>query len=279
MIEYKAYHKKSLGKRSRTGTARRKGKEKGRPAGAGARFRQFLPFVLALLVLGAAGGAGAAAFAWLGRSPLFFVRAIDINPSAHVTRDDVAGILAGAPRGNIWRLSTGEIGRRLLTHPYVREVSVRKAFPDKLVVRVSERRPVAMVNLDALYYLDEEGLVFKRLTAYDPKELPIVTGFSREDLAARDPVALQNLKCAVDLARRAEAGALRRNVSEVHFDAQEGYSIVTRDAGLRVRLGRTDAQEAMRRVDEAMPKLASLGRRDAVVDLRTEGRIFVRPGD
>jgi len=39
----------------------------------------------------------------------------------------------------------------------VRSVSVRKAFPDRLVVRIEERRPVAMVNLDALYYVDAEG--------------------------------------------------------------------------------------------------------------------------
>ena len=33
----------------------------------------------------------------------------------------------------------------------------------------------------------------------------------------------------------------------------------------------------MRRVEEAMPKLASLGQSKGVVDLKTEGRIFVRP--
>jgi hypothetical protein len=35
----------------------------------------------------------------------------------------------------------------------------------------------------------------------------------------------------------------------------------------------------MQRVEEAMPKLASLGQAKGVVDLKTEGRIFVRPGE
>jgi hypothetical protein len=35
----------------------------------------------------------------------------------------------------------------------------------------------------------------------------------------------------------------------------------------------------MRRVEEAIPKLASLGREKKVVDLKTAGRIFVRPGE
>lgn len=278
MLEYKAYHKKSLGKPRRAHAARRKAKEKGAPRTA-SLLSAALPAAAALLVLVLVGVAGAAAYAWLGRSPLFAVRHIDVNPCAHVTRDEVSAILSGAARGNIWRLSTAEIGKRLRDHPFVREVSVRKAFPDRLVVRVVERTPVAMVNLDALYYVDERGDVFKRLTAYDDKGFPILTGFSRADLAAKEPLALRNLKRTIELLRRAESGSLRRNISEVHYDPLDGYTIVTRDRGLRLKVGTTEFAEAMRRVDEAMPKLAGLGRDVGVVDLKTEGRIYVRPGE
>jgi len=60
-----------------------------------------------------------------------------------------------------------------------------QVFSGPPVVRIEERTPVAMVNLDVLHYLDEEGRPFKRLTAYDPKNLAIVTGFSRKDLLRR----------------------------------------------------------------------------------------------
>ncbi len=281
MIEYKAYHKKSLGK-PRRHAARRKGKGSDKEKGArerGVRFRHVLPVAAALLAVALVGAAGAAVYSWLGRSPIFSVQVIDINPCDHVSRDEVSGILGGVSRGNIWTLSTREIGRRLLTHPYVREVSVRKAFPDKLVVRVGERRPVAMINLDSLYYVDERGEIFKRLTAYDPKGFPIVTGFSREDLAAKDPVSTGNLKRTIELLRCAESGVLRENISEAHYDAQDGFTLVTRDFGLQLKLGTTEFREAMRRVEEAMPKLASLGRDRGIVDLKTAGRIYVRPGE
>lgn len=278
MIEYKAYHKKSLGKPRRGHAARRKGKVKGAREG-GVRFRHVLPVAAAFLAVALVGASGAAVYSWLGHSRIFSVQVIDINPCDHVSRDEVSGILNGVSPGNIWSLSTREIGRRLLTHPYVREVSVRKAFPDKLVVRVGERKPVAMINLDSLYYVDERGEIFKRLTAYDPKGFPIVTGFSREDLAAKDPVSMQNLKRTIDLLQCAESGVLRENISEAHFDAQDGFTLVTRDFGLQLKIGTTEFREAMRRVEEAMPKLASLGRDRGIVDLKTAGRIYVRPGE
>jgi cell division protein FtsQ len=278
MIEYKAYHKKSLGKRKRSYSARKRKKGKG-PGRGRIPLRQWFPVAAAVLVFLLLGAGGAAAYSWLGRSAIFSVRVVDMNPCAHVKGDEVSAILKGVARGNIWSLSKEEIGRRILSHPFVREVVVRKAFPDKLVVSIEEREPVAMVNLDALYYVDERGDIFKRLTAYDAKDFPIITGFSRDDLASRDPVTVRNLKRTIDLLRHAEAGTLNRNISEVHFDAQDGFTLVTRDFGLQLKIGTMDFGEAMRRVEEAIPKLASLGGEKKVVDLKTAGRIFVRPGE
>lgn len=280
MIEYKAYHRTDGGRRGRKGRSVRK-REKGKKGGNGgmpprARLRLAGWIAAALVAAVLVGVAGASARSWLTRSPIFSVRSIDLNPCAHVTQEEVWAIVRGGGRGSIWSVPAREVARRLSDHPWVRSVSVRKAFPDRLVVRIDERRPVAMVNLDALYYVDAEGSPFKRLTAYDAKEYPILTGFSREDLLARDAVTLRNFRKSLELLRMAEAGPLRQNLSEVHFDAQDGYTLVTRDSGLQLKVGATDFREAMRRIEEAMPRLSGLGASAGIVDLKTSGRIFVR---
>lgn len=280
MLEYKAYHKKSLGKRRRGIAVRRKKQGRGKETPRGtARLRRSLPAAAALLAVVLVGAASAAVYSWLGHSRLFSVRVVDLNECDHVTRDEVIGMLGGAANGNIWALSKEEIGTRLRSHPFVREVSVRKAFPDRLIVRITERKPVAMVNLDSLYYVDGTGLVFKRLTTYDSKDYPILTGFSRKDLLARDPITMRNLQRTIALLRRAQDGVFNRNLSEVHFDALEGFTLVRRDDGIQVKVGTMDPGEAMRRVEEALPELAKLGQSHGIVDLRTEGRIFVRSGE
>jgi cell division protein FtsQ len=204
------------------------------------------------------------------------VKSIDINPCEHVTQEEVWAIVRGGRSGNIWSVPTREVVRRLSDHPWVRTVSVRKAFPDRLVVRIEERRPVAMVNLDTLYYVDAEGNPFKRMTAYDPKDYPILTGFTRGELLARDAVTLRAFRKSLELLRLAEAGPLRQNLSEVHFDAQDGYTLVTRDTGLQLKVGTTDFKEAIHRIEEALPRLSGLGGAAAIVDLKTRDRIFVR---
>jgi len=281
MIEYRAYHKTRPGRRGGSGRAVRK-KEKGKGGDKtplAARLRLIGWIAAALLVVGFTGVAFASAYSWLTRSPLFTVHTVDMNRCANVSLEEVWAIVRGGGSGNLWSVPAKEVARRLSGHPWVRSVAVRKSFPDRLVVRIEERRPVAMVNLDALHYLDEEGRAFKRLTAYDPKNLAIVTGFSRQELLRKEPVTVRDLRKTLDLLRGIEAGALRQNVSEIHFDAQDGYTVVTRDAGLQLKVGTIEVKEAIRRIEAAMPRISGTARSSGIVDLKTEDRIFVRSGE
>ncbi len=281
MIEYRAYHKTRPAKRGSGERAVRK-KDKARagaPKPSRKRLRVIAWIAAGLFAVGSTGVAFASAYSWITRSPHFTVRTVDMNRCANVSLEEVWAIVRGGRSGILWSVPSNEIARRLSAHPWVRFVSVRKSFPDRLVVRIRERTPVAMVNLDVLHYLDEEGRPFKRLTAYDPKNLAIVTGFSREELLRKDPITLRNLQKTLDLLRGVEAGSLRQNVSEVHFDPQDGYTVVTRDAGLQLKVGTMDVKEAIRRIETAMPRISGMARPSGIADLKTEGRVFMRPGE
>jgi cell division protein FtsQ len=280
MIEYKAYHKTGSGKRGGRYSARKKGKDAAsdgmRPA---ARLVSVLWILAALAATGLLGAAFGYTYSWLTNSPMFSVKSIEMNQCPNVTKEEIWSIVRGGGKHNIWTVPVRDVSGRLASHPWIRSVSVRKSFPDLLVVRIEEHQPVAMVNLDALWYVDDEGVLFKRLTAYDRKDMAIVTGFSVGDLRARDAITMRNFIGALDLLQLAEAGSLRKNLSEVHFDAQEGYTLVTRDTGVRFKIGGMDFHRAVQRVEEALPRISALGKSPGIVDLKTEGRIFVRSGE
>ena len=280
MIEYKAYHKTAPGKRGVRHAARRKEKDAAADAMTpGTRLTTVLMVSAALVTTCLLGVAFGYAYSSLASSPMFSVQSIEMNPCQNVTKEEIWSIVRGAGKGNIWAVPVRDFSSRLAAHPWIRAVSVRKSFPDLLVVRIEEHRPVAMVNLDALWYVDEEGVLFKRLSAYDPKDMAIVTGFSADDLRTRDAITKRNFQGALDLLRLAEVGPLRKNLSEVHFDAREGYTLVTRDTGVQFKVGVTDFNRAVQRVEEALPRISALGKSPGIVDLKTEGRIFVRSGE
>jgi len=232
-----------------------------------------------LLAVGSTGVAFASAYSWLTQLAPLHGSHRRHDRCANVSLEEVWAIVRGDGSGLLWSVPAKEVARRLSGHPGSAPSRSASPFRTAWWVRIEERTPVAMGDLDVLHYLDEEGRPFKRLTAYDPKNLAIVTGFSRKDLLRKDPVTVRDLRKTLDLLRGVEAGALRQNVSEIHFDAQDGYTVVTRDAGLQLKVGTIDVKEAIRRIEAAMPRISGMTRSSGIADLKTEGRVFMRPGE
>jgi cell division protein FtsQ len=61
----------------------------------------------------------------------------------------------------VFQLDLKEIAQRVEALPWVRSCEVRRVLPDKLSLRVIERQPVALIRMDTLYYVDEDGTPFK----------------------------------------------------------------------------------------------------------------------
>ncbi len=83
---------------------------------------------------------------------------------------------------NILSVNLSMARRRLLAHPWIAEAEVRREIPSGLHIRVREHVPLAIVELDRKYLINENGQVFKELTAADPANLPLVSGLELSDI-------------------------------------------------------------------------------------------------
>lgn len=208
----------------------------------------------------------------LGTSSLFSVREISMNRCMHVTKEDVSAAVGR----NAWALSPEAAGKRLMAHQWVRAVAVRKILPDMVVVEIEERRPVALLNLDRLWYVDGDGTPFKPVATYDPKSLPILTGFTADTIKDPDGAPSAALQKSVELVALAEDGFFRQNLSEVHHDPSEGFTLVARDDGLTVKIGKLDFREALRRVEAVASASKGTAMQAKFYDVRVDGKIFLK---
>jgi cell division protein FtsQ len=93
----------------------------------------------------AAVGALVAGVSWLMRSPLFPIRAIQLD--GDLARNSVPTIRANAaPRlaGNFFSVDLQQGRNAFENVPWVRRAVVRRVWPDRLAVRLEEHRPVAL---------------------------------------------------------------------------------------------------------------------------------------
>ncbi|UCD87126.1 MAG: FtsQ-type POTRA domain-containing protein [Desulfobacterales bacterium] len=79
---------------------------------------------------------------------------------------------------NILAVNLNTIRYRLMAHPWVASAAIERALPDTIHIRVKERVPIAIVDLDRLFYVDERGEIFKPVESSDRVRVPVVTGLS-----------------------------------------------------------------------------------------------------
>lgn len=111
---------------------------------------------------------------------------LSIQGSARVGYDEVCAITGITGREKWFSFDTVGTAARLASNPLFEQVRVEKQFPDKVVVSVTERVPVAvgfgtMNGKTVPVAIDRNGVVFRVGTLPEQKNLPILTGIEFDD--------------------------------------------------------------------------------------------------
>jgi cell division protein FtsQ len=118
-----------------------------------------------------------ATVAWvLWASPLLSVRTVQIDGVRTLTAAEVreaAGLRTGTPLLQVDVTSAAERVRRL---PQVASAQVSRGWPDRVVVTVTERAPIAVVERDGQRWLvDAGGVLFDTITGPAPAGVVALT--------------------------------------------------------------------------------------------------------
>jgi len=192
-------------------------------------------------------------FSFIISSPYFQAREITIRGCKELTEKDILSLVAIRPSQNILVVNAEEACRRIRTNPWVKDVSVGREFPDRIVIEIRERIPVALLKKDAVFYLmDLEGVTFKKLEMGDEMDLPILTGFHAEG-KTDGPLLGKSLELLQFLAKTADFPNIKV-VSEVHGSERSGISVFTNN-GLCLLLGFDNYENKFKRLPVVMADL------------------------
>ncbi|MDR2876362.1 MAG: cell division protein FtsQ/DivIB [Methylobacillus sp.] len=186
--------------------------------------------------------------------PIFPLKEVRVEGAmSHVTRDQVSLIVDRHLRGNFFTLDLAEARQAFQKLPWVRNVSVRRNWPDKLEVTLEEHRELARWGNIAL--VNSYGELFH---AASDSDLP--TFYGPGDSVGE--VARQYGKFSELL----KPGGMR--VAQLALSPRRAWEIGT-DSGMVIQLGREHTEARLTRFVAAWPKtLGKLNVKVAYVDLR-----------
>ena len=172
----------------------------------------------------------------------FKIKNIEVSRAKHLNREEILA-LAGVETGqNLARKNLKQMGEQLSQNPWIETVRINRYLPDRLTISVTEREPLAIVNMSYIYYLDKKGTIFKVLNQGDKLDYPVITGFSEDDLSSNPAGTGEALKTTCELLGilREKGAFILADVSEIHYDKGYGFTLFTSAGGLPIKVGSGD---------------------------------------
>jgi cell division protein FtsQ len=217
------------------------------------------------LVIGTSIGVAWAARRHVLTSGRFAIAAVDVSGNERRPAEAVvmeSGLVVGS---NVFAADLDVARAKILADPWIADVTLARRLPGTVLVRVTERKPAALVALGDTFLASPDGEPFKKLEPGDPIDLPLVTGLRPESIADDREGAMRTIRRAIDLAAEFEHGGLARRapLEEVHVAADGSFVLVVGRAAIELVLG---APPFRRKLDQAARVLAELERRGAKAD-------------
>lgn len=259
-----------------------------------------------LMVLFVAGGATLA----LRRSGMFAIQAIPLEWRERLDRGKMEVEIArsieadiGIRFGNImgkrpWEIDLEQLGNSIRSLDWVSDARLQRVFPDRLVVSISPKRPLAVVVPSGTPTAVSEKVrrqakskkrvktVFEssiRPISYDGEVMPEWTSsvvpdvpFLRGDRFLEDPKLREK---AVALIKALPANGIldRSNIAEIFWtEMNKGFSILLLSPRTEIILGETEIEKKLVRVEHVLNYLSTQGKRARVIDSTSVKKVVVR---
>ena len=197
---------------------------------------------------------------------------IEIAGAAHASRAQIERVFSIDLGRSVYLLPLTERREALRNVDWIKDASIARLWPNRVVVSVEERKPVAFVTLGSSRFalIDDEGVILP--TAPDRFTLPVLSGVRAADaLTDRRDRVRRMLRLTRDL------GDEVQNISEIDVSDRDNLKVTAPRDGHIVTLLLGDRNFAQR-YRNFLNHYAGIKRRlpnAATLDLRLEDRITV----
>jgi len=197
----------------------------------------------------------------------FSVQALYLEGRNRTSMEEIDKAIAIKKGDPILQLSLNDVRERLQKIESIKFAAVERSLPDTLHIRIVEREPVALwQHQGKLTPVDDQGMIMSDLDTAPYQHLPLIIGDDAPQHAAE---LLTILASEPDLAKRF-AAAIRMG------DRRWNIRLTSGSGTVEVKLPETDPSTAWKKLAEMQEHEKLLDRDVKVIDLRLEGRMFIK---
>lgn len=176
------------------------------------KIKNFVLLIMALIVI----------ILFILQSNYFIINEIKINGNVYLTTNDIITPLQKMKDDNIIYMNTKKLKSKIVEDIRVKEVDIKRVYPDKIEINILERNPVGIIYIDdEVLIVDNDLNIFAYENEITDKKMPIIT-FNEE-----------NKEKISNVLKILENTQLYDLVSEIYED-NENKIIFALDSGVKI---------------------------------------------
>ncbi|MBI4838893.1 MAG: FtsQ-type POTRA domain-containing protein [Nitrospirae bacterium] len=201
---------------------------------------------------------------------VFPVRNIIVTGNENIEENDIRDAMTSETAKGLLRVSLKDIDRTLRTQPWVKEVFLRKEYPDTLRVSIEETTAKAILNFNgSLYLMDGRGNILETIKEEKTPFLPVITGIDYRNSKADVVEALRLIDALSEEGFLAEKDSIEITLKP--------YGLSMNMDGEIFKVGYGNYDDKLKRWKDLEEEIIRRGIAVEYIDLRFAGRVIVQP--
>jgi len=220
----------------------------------------------------------------LTQSSYFEATGITVEGNRRLTKEAILEQADVKPGDNILGVNLKVLRHRLLANPWIAAADVRRELPDTIHLRVTERVPLAKVELSRPFFIDRTGEIVKSAGPSEQMEVPVVTGLKLSDVGFNDSIRSEMFGAVMEVLHLSlvEGSVLPIDMlSRIHADPDTGLVLFGFEKGVAIHLGFGDYHAKFERLGDVISHFRQ-GDQLSDIDyiyLKDVDRAVVRPSE
>ena len=200
-------------------------------------------FALSLVMIILLSAALAHGYYALLNAPWFRVEDVAIVGLKHLKEDEILNALMIPPQASLLNLKSAQLAKRLESLPWLESSLVQFSLPNRIVVEVTEREPLAVIHAEDFYLIDTDGRLVSRASSEQKQNFLLVDGFSGLGLKEGDVLprtALKGLKALLLALEQCRSWLPQNSILSCRWNAETGFALYTARNSICIQLGLDD---------------------------------------
>jgi cell division septal protein FtsQ len=212
--------------------------------------------VILVTIVVLTGGLGFFFYEALGQSSFFQIVDIEIKGGQRLSKEELLELSGVDVQSNLVKISSGQVRGLLEGHRWIERAVITKKWPDRLIILVKERKPVAIINLDdGLHYVDRAANIFASVEPTADIDYPVITGLAGDGhLLPAEASGLEDALLFIKYACRPNPNLPVQNISEIRIGDNDLVMFLV-DRPFPIRLGRGDVWGKYKRLVKVLSLL------------------------